>query len=66
MTRLNSVSRGWESVLLFWLLIALSITLILFGHHDPRHVLKMRLVGCFMLFFLVVLRTVLSFGKLRK
>jgi cell division protein FtsW (lipid II flippase) len=49
---------------LFWLLFVLAISLIIFGHHDPRQVLKMRLAGCFLLVILIVLRLVLSFGKL--
>lgn len=60
---MNVPSRGLETVFLFWLLIVLFIALIVFGHNDPRQVLKMRLIGVFMLFVLAVLRTTVSFGK---
>ena len=61
---MNNYSRGWESAFLFWLLVSVAFALIVFGHHDVRQVLKMRLVGCCLLFVLVVLRSVFAFGKL--
>jgi cell division protein FtsW (lipid II flippase) len=62
---MHNQSRGWESAFLFWLLVAVALTLIIFGHHDVRQVLKMRLVGCCLLFVLLVLRSVFAFGKLQ-
>ena len=62
---MSNRSRGWESAFLFWLLVILALTLIIFGHHDERQVLKMRLIGCCLLFLLVVLRSVFAFGKLQ-
>lgn len=59
----NERSFDWGSAGLFWLLFCLGSALVVFGHHDPKQVLKMRVVGFFLLFSILVLRWFFGFGK---
>jgi hypothetical protein len=60
---MSSQKRDWESFLLFWILVLLGIALLIFGHHDPRQVPKMRIIGAFLLCFLGLLRWITGYGK---
>ncbi len=59
----NEASYDWESAGLFWLLFLLGAALVVFGHHDPKQVLKMRILGFFLLLLIVGLRWLFGFGK---
>ena len=61
---MSNQKRNWESFLLFCVLLILGLFLLIFGHHDPRQVAKMRMIGGFLLAIVGSLRWFTGFGRL--